>query len=410
MVSKQTSSQVFSSQGSVPGLGPYLLKWLLACICIGISAGTASAIFLASLDLVTTFREHHLQLIAFLPIAGLLIGMLYHYQGGAVEKGNHLLLEEIHEPQKTVPFYMAPFIYISTVVTHLFGGSAGREGTAVQMGGSLADQFALLFKFGKEDRKLILITGIAAGFAAVFGTPLAGIVFGWEVVHLGRFKNKAIVPAIIAAFIADATCTLWGIHHTTYVIPVVPELSVNGILFSVLAGICFGIAARTFIRASHRLTSIFKKYIPYPPLRPFAGGVLLIVILAILGTTKYIGLGIPTIADSFQHLQNSYDFAIKLVLTVLTLSAGFKGGEVTPLFFIGATLGNALSLLLPLPMGLLAGMGFVAVFAGAANAPIACIVMSMELFGTAPGAYIAVACLFASFVAGEGIYAGHGNK
>lgn len=382
----------------------YFLKWLLACTCIGIATGTASAVFLASLDLVTSFRESHILILAFLPLAGFLIGLLYHYRGSVVERGNHLLLEEIHEPQKSLPFYMAPFIYISTVVTHLFGGSAGREGTAVQMGGSLADQFALLFKFGKEDRKLILITGIAAGFAAVFGTPFAGIVFGWEVVRLGRFRNKAIVPTVIAAFIADYTCTLWGIHHTTYLISVVPDIHFTGILLSVLAGICFGCTARFFIWSSHRVTAVFKKYILYPPLRPFIGGVLLVILLSVLGTTKYIGLGIPTIVDSFQHLQNSYDFAIKLALTVLTLSAGFKGGEVTPLFFIGATLGNALSLLLPLPVGLLAGMGFLAVFAGAANAPIACIVMSMELFGTAPGGYIAIACLFASFVSGKGIY------
>lgn len=381
-----------------------LIKWLLASCCIGIAAGTASAVFLASLDWVTTYREQHFQIIVFLPLTGLLIGLLYHYKGSAIEKGNHLLLEEIHEPQKTLPFLMTPFIYISTVLTHLFGGSAGREGTAVQMGGSLADQFALLFKFGKEDRKLILITGIAAGFAAVFGTPLAGIVFGWEVVHLGRIKNRAIPPAILASFIAHYTCLLWGIHHTPYAIPFVPEITVNGILLAVLAGICFGCTARLFIWLSHRMTAAFKKVIAYPPLRPFIGGVLLVIIIAALGTTRYIGLGIPTILDAFQHPQNSYDFALKLALTVLTLSAGFKGGEVTPLFFIGATLGSALSLILPLPVGLLAGMGFVAVFAGAANTPVACIVMSIELFGTAPGGYIAIACMFAGFVSGRGIY------
>lgn len=407
---KQTFLSFFSFQKPESGWVLYSIKWLVACVCIGMAAGTASAIFLASLDYVTVYRESHIQIIAFLPLAGLLIGFLYYYRGGHVEKGNHLLLEEIHTPQKTLPFIMAPFIYITTVVTHLFGGSAGREGTAVQMGASLADQFALLLRFGKEDRKLILITGIAAGFAAVFGTPLAGIIFGWEVVQLGRLKNKAIIPSILAAFLANRTCLFWGIHHTSYIVPVVPEISLSGVWFAVLAGICFGCTSRFFIWSSHLSTRLFKKVIPYPPFRPFIGGVLLILILTVLGTTKHVGLGIPVILDSFYHPQSNYDFAIKLGLTVLTLSSGFKGGEVTPLFFMGATLGSALSLILPLPVGLLAGMGLTAVFAGASNAPLACIVMSMELFGSAPGGYIAIACLFANFVSGKGIYHFHKKK
>ena len=161
----------------------YILRWLLACICLGLAAGLAAAIFLASLDIVTNFRETHVYIIAFLPLAGLLIGLMYHYYGSSVVRGNHLLLEEIHYPNKTLPFIMTPFIYMSTVITHLFGGSAGREGTAVQMGGSIADQLARFFKFDANDRKLILIAGVAGGFSAVFGTPLAGIVFGWEVVE-----------------------------------------------------------------------------------------------------------------------------------------------------------------------------------------------------------------------------------
>jgi H+/Cl- antiporter ClcA len=377
----------------------------LACICIGLAAGFAAAIFLASLDWVTQFRESHVFIIAFLPLAGLLIGMLYYYYGNNVVRGNHLLFEEIHYPQKTLPSIMAPFIYISTIITHLFGGSAGREGTAVQMGGSLADQFARLLKFDESDRKLILIAGIAAGFSAVFGTPLAGIVFGWEVVDIGKVKNRSFIPSAIAAIIADITCKQCGIEHTHYMISWVPQITWQGLLWAVLAGIVFGLVARFFVWSSHQLTHLFSKTIKYPPLRPFIGGVILIICIWSLDTTKYIGLGIPTIVDSFHKSNISYDFAIKLVLTVLTLSSGFKGGEVTPLFFIGATLGNSLVTFIPLPMGLLAGMGFVAVFAAAANAPIACIIMGMELFGRASGGYIAPACLFASFICGKnGIY------
>jgi H+/Cl- antiporter ClcA len=398
----QASTQPASGTNSTRFI--YVCKWIALCACIGIVAGIAAAVFLASLDWVTNYREAHVFIIAFLPLAGLLIGMVYHYKGNHVVKGNHLLLEEIHTPQKTIPFIMAPLIYISTIITHLFGGSAGREGTAIQMGGSIADQFAKRFKFAAADRRLILIAGIAAGFSAVFGTPVAGIVFGLEVVNIGTSKFKALVPSILTAILADLVCTHCGIQHQHYSISFVPHLSVSGILFSVLAGICFGCVARFFSFLSHRTTDLFAQTISYPPLRPFIGGICMVIIIWSMDTTKYIGLGIPTIVSSFYYQQPVYDFFIKLLLTVFTLSAGFKGGEVTPLFFIGATLGNALSLFIPLPMGLLAGMGFAAVFAGAANAPIACIVMSVELFGVAPGGYIAVACVFASFVSGSGIY------
>jgi H+/Cl- antiporter ClcA len=401
----QEATQSVSGKKNYSILFIYLCKWIALCTCIGIVAGVAAAIFLASLDWVTNYRETHVFIIAFLPLAGLLIGMVYHYKGSGVVKGNHLLLEEIHSPQKTIPFIMAPLIYVSTVITHLCGGSAGREGTAIQMGGSIADQFAKQFKFAAADRRLILIAGIAAGFSAVFGTPVAGIVFGLEVVNIGRSKFKALVPSILTAIIADVVCTQCGIRHTHYSISFIPQLSLSGIFFSVLAGICFGCVARFFSFLSHRTTDLFVQTISYPPLRPFIGGICMVIIIWSMDATKYIGLGIPTIVGSFYYQQPVYDFFIKLLLTVFTLSVGFKGGEVTPLFFIGATLGNALSLFIPLPMGLLAGMGFVAVFAGAANAPIACIVMSVELFGVAPGGYIAIACVFASFVSGRSIYA-----
>src|SRR3954471_25055990 len=321
----------------------YIMRWLLACICLGLGAGIAAAIFLASLDFVTNFREAHVYIIAFLPVAGLLIGMVYHYYGTAVVKGNHLLLEEIHYPKKILPFIMTPFIYLSTVITHLFGGSAGREGTAIQMGGSIADQFARLFKFNAQDRKLILIAGIAAGFSAVFGTPVAGIVFGWEVVSIGKIKNRAILPSIITALVADITCKYCGIQHTQYTISFVPDISWEGIGVAIVAGICFGFVARLYTWTLHKLIHLFNKTIPYPPLRPFIGGIILVICIWSLHTTKYIGLGIPTIVESFHTSQPGYDFIIKLVLTVLTLAAGFKGGEVTPLFFIGATLGNAMA-------------------------------------------------------------------
>jgi H+/Cl- antiporter ClcA len=380
------------------------LKWLLFSALLGSLIGSASAFFLVSLNWVTQWRESHLWIIFLLPLAGLIIGLCYYYWGKSVVKGNNLLIEELQQPKNIIPLIMAPLIYGATIVTHLFGGSAGREGTAVQIGGALADQFTRFFKFKPRDRRIILICGISAGFASVFGTPLAGAVFGLEVFVVGSLVYSAILPAFITAVFAHYVCVAWGVGHTHYVIGQIPEMSALNILLALGGGIIFGLAARSFSALNHGLTNLFSK-IKYPPMRPVIGGLVLVAIIYLIGTTKYIGLGIPTISASFAAQQAYYVFAIKLALTALTLSAGFKGGEVTPLFFIGATLGSFLSVFIPLPVGLLAGMGFVAVFAGAANTPLACILMGMELFGTASGMYIALACVTAYLFSGHtGIY------
>ncbi|POY39394.1 chloride channel protein [Solitalea longa] len=392
-------------------LSGYLFKWIFLCLIIGTMAGTASAGFLLSLNWVTDWREQHFWLILFLPVIGLLIGLLYHYYGQDVTKGNNQLLEEFHNPKNIIPFKMAPMIWLSTILTHLVGGSAGREGTAVQMGGSLADQLTHLFKFKPRDRKVILIAGIAAGFASVFGTPLAGTIFGLEVLLVGQLSYAAILPALLSAVIADQTCKAWNVGHTHYHIDLIPGLSAPAILWCVLAGIFFGITAMLFSKLMHKIAAFFKAKVAYAPLRPFYGGIILLMVIGFMHwlvpaySTRYLGLGIPVILESFKQQQAFIDFATKVLFTAFTVGVGFKGGEVTPLFFIGATLGSALSLIIPLPIGLLAGMGFVSVFSGAANTPLACIVMGIELFGAESSVYIAIACIVAFLFSGNsGIY------
>ena len=385
------------------------IKWLAIYILVGGIVGSATAAFLHSLDDVTLFRIDHIWIVNFLPIAGLMIGLIYYYCGGAANKGNNLLLEthqslENGEAKNVVPLKMAPLVFFSTLLTHVVGGSAGREGTAVQMGGAIADQFTNVFKLNAVDRKTLLIIGISSGFAAVFGTPIAGAVFALEVLSIKTIKNNQIFASFIVALIAHYTCLAWQVKHTIYSIPSIPAISVTTLTFAIVAGTIFGLTAFAFTSTGKLFENIFNK-IKFAPLRPFIGGIIIALFIVVFNTTKYIGLGIPSIQDAFVNNAGQYDFAIKLILTSFTLSAGFKGGEVTPLFFIGATLGNILIWFIPLPMALLAGMGFVAVFSGASNCVIASIVLGIELFGIKAGVYVGLASVAAYFTSGpNGIY------
>lgn len=379
----------------------FVMKWLFVTAIIGILVGCASAFFLQTLEWATQFRENHLWIIVFLPLAGFLVGLLYHYFGKDVEAGNNILLETIREPKKTILFKMAPLVYLGTIITHFFGGSAGREGTALQMAAAIADQFSKPLRLSVDDRKILIISAIAAGFGSVFGTPFAGTIFGLEVSLTGKIKYKALFPAISASIIADLVTKSLNTHHTEYIISFVPSISFLNIVYAVIAGLFFGVCAAFFSKTIHKTGDFFKSKISYAPLRPLIGGIIVLLSVWLMGTTKYLGLGIPTILDSFSQQLPAYDFALKAIITIITLASGFKGGEVTPLFFIGATLGNALGYFIPLPLALLAGMGFVAVFAGATNTPIACSIMALELFGIECGVYVVIACVVSYFFSGQ---------
>ncbi|OCB78429.1 voltage-gated chloride channel family protein [Flavobacterium crassostreae] len=382
-----------------------VFKWGLICALLGFMSGSASAFLLVSLEWAATIRENHLWIIAFLPLGGLFIGLSYHYYGAVAVKGNNLLLQEYQTPSTKIPLIMAPLVLLGTIITHLFGGSAGREGTAVQMGGAIADQFTSWFKLNQTDRKSIIILGISAGFASVFGTPLAGAIFALEVVYFSKISIQSAILALVVAYFAHFTVAFWQVEHTHYGISSVPDWSLKTLLCVLIVSILFGLAAMLFARSTHYWGALFAKKITYAPLRPMVGGILIAITLYGIGTTKYIGLGVPSIVDSFITPSNYYDFLLKIIFTGFTLGAGFKGGEVTPLFFIGATLGSSLSIVFPLPIALLAGMGFVAVFSGATHTPIACTVMGIELFGLQSGLYIGIACLVAYLASGSvGIY------
>ncbi len=393
-------------------------RLLLMLTAMAAVVGSLCAAFLWSLDAATHARFAQPWLLFLLPLGGAAVSLLYRWLGQSVEAGNNLLIDQIHEPGGGIPLRMAPLIFAGTVISHLFGGSAGREGTAVQLGGSVASTAARLARLDAAGLRLMLMAGIAAGFGAVFGTPLAGAIFALEVLAVGRIEMTALIPCLIAALVGDWVCGLWGIHHTAYRIPFMAwpngAAPLDPLLVgkAALAGVAFGLAGLTFAEANHALGGWLKKVIPHPALRSMLGGVAVIGLTYAVGTRAYLGLGVwspdptmPTIAGFFTGPAGSWDWALKLVFTVVTLSSGFKGGEVTPLFFIGAALGNALGVAMGAPVDLFAGLGFVAVFAGAANTPLACTIMGMELFGATHMVPLAVACFVACLCSGHnGIY------
>ncbi len=398
----------------------HLVKWSVLGGAVGILAGVASATFLVLLALATETREANIWLLGLLPLAGVAIGLAYHYRGGRAAEGNNLILDEVHgladhlrapTPREGVPLRMAPFVLVGTVVTHLFGGSAGREGTGIQMASSLGDTFSRALRLGPEDRRILLIASIAGGFGSVFGVPLAGTVFALEVQSVGRMRYEALVPALTAAIVgdrvADAIFVVTGLPHAP-----TPTVALEGIPLDpaliglvALAGLAFALASILFSEMLYGFRRMYRIAIRWSPARPLVGGLIVIALTLLVGTTDYLGLSLPLIERSYEGDVIAGAFLLKIVFTTLTVGAGFQGGEVTPLFVIGATLGAALATPLGVPPELLAAVGLVAVFAGATNTPLACTVMGVELFGSEAFVYLAVGCVVSYvFSAHRGIY------
>ncbi|WP_212004368.1 voltage-gated chloride channel family protein [Chitinophaga sp. HK235] len=400
-----------------------LLRWTVLVLPVAIMVGSLVALFLWLLDKATHYRFDNEWLLYLLPLAGVLIYWLYRLGGKNAEKGNNLIMDEIHQPGGGVPARMAPLVLLTTVITHLFGGSAGREGTAVQIGGSVAGWIGKKLGLTARDIRILLMTGIAAGFGAVFGTPIAGTVFALEVLAIGAMRYDALVPCLIAAVLADIVCSSWGISHTHYHIlytgvssSFIPFLKTDFLLLVkvILAGVAFGLTGFLFSWLIHTIKYNANAYIKIPWLIPVVGGVVVILLCYIVGTRDYLGLGVYSqspdgisIVNAFSNTGTISDWSWlwKLIFTAITLGMGFKGGEVTPLFFMGATLGHTLALLLGAPVDLFAGLGFIAVFAGATNTPLACTLMGVELFGANNVLYYAIACFTAYYFSGHsGIY------
>lgn len=382
-----------------------ILRRIFLSLLAGALAGLAAALILFSLEWATRLRTEYPVLIWSLPVAGLMTGYVFHRYGKSIAGGNSLILDEIHQPQKIIPVRLAPMVFVSTVATHLFGGSAGREGTAVQMGATLADQVATFFRVRPEERKILLMAGAGAGFGAGIGAPFAGMIFGMEVIHIGRLKFFAWLECLVAAF-AGYGVTLW-LHAPHSVFTRVAVVSYNTKTFIAVAflGMLCGLVAWIFVKLTHVFEKGLARLTTVDALKPFLAGILIVVLYHAEGSFQYAGLGIPVIQQALVQPAEAHVFVLKILFTVLTVGAGFKGGEFVPLVYIGTTLGSALSLYLPVDTQILAALGFAAVFAGAANTPLACTLMVMEIFGAPMAGYGFLACFFSYHFSGHrGIY------
>ncbi len=386
-----------------------MMVWCLLAIVIGILSGMASTLFLHSVDWAIDIRRSHEWMILFLPVVGFLVAWFYKVYGREVENGNNLIIDEIHTPTKTIPFRMVPMIFVGAVISHLFGASVGREGAAVQMGAGISDQFSKFLGRFYTNRKLILMMGMSAGFASVFGAPISGAIFGFEVLFIGTLVYDALLPCLVAAIAGFYTTVLLGVVHVPYFHMEFPQISIVGIFSAIAAGVIFGLTAKLFVWSIHKVKDLYKKKISNNLIPPVIGGVIMVICFYAFQSDRYHNLGEEIIRASFTQHVYPWDFLGKIFMTATAVGSGFKGGEVMSLFYIGATLGNTLSYILPIDYPILAALGFVSVFAGAANTPIASVILAFELFGPGISVYAALAIVASYLFSGDhGIY--HSQK
>ena len=382
-----------------------LSKWVLCGGILGIVVGSASAFLINFNNYLTDVREANPNTLFFLPLGGVVIGYIYMYYGKGSRKGNDLILEHIHHGQGEVPLRMGPIVYFCTFITHLLGGSTGREGAAIQMGASISEAVNRLFNIHKIDRRILIISGISGGFGSAFGAPLAGTIFGMEAVVIGRTKYEALVPCFVASFVGHYVATAWGIQHEHFIIHSVPEINTINILKIVGLSIIFGLVSVLYSQLRHEVKRLSDKYLKNLMTRAFLGGLIIVGLTYLIGSRDYLGRGLPMVNKAFEGQVPAFAFLAKIVFTAITMGTGFRGGEVIPLFFIGSTLGNTLSNTIGLPPSFLAAIGMIAVFSGAANTPISAFLLSIEMYEGKGISYFFMACIISFIFSGHhGIY------
>lgn len=360
------------------------VKWLLFGAAIGLIVGTAASCFGLALGLVNGLRGEYPLLKLGLPVGGLAIVFLYRFFKNHSDKGTNTVVASLHS-SVDIPGKMAPLIFVSTVITHLFGGSAGREGAALQLGGSIANVIGRTVKLNDDDRRTVIMCGMSAGFSALFGTPMAAAVFSMEVVRVGSMQYSAFVPCVVAAITGNFVAKWFQLPPEVFPFTNVPELSPVSFAQILLFAVAAALVSILFCVALHEAEHLYEKHLKNPYLRIAVGGIAIVGLTFLLGTDLYLGSGMGIIEEIFHHGGSVewYTFLLKLLFTALTIGAGFKGGEIVPSFTVGAAFGCCVAGLFGLPVELVTACGMVGVFCGVTNSPMTALLISFELFGFA---------------------------
>lgn len=384
------------------------VKWVIFAILVGTIVGLCGSAFYFGMSYVTFLRTAHPWLILLLPAGGLVIVGLYHLFHDEKDTGTNLVISAIHSGDE-LPFRMAPLIFISTLITHLFGGSAGREGAALQMGGSIGNALGRLFRFDEKDKHVMIMCGMSAAFSALFGTPMAAAIFPMEMVSVGVMYYIALVPCVISSLVAHGIAVSFGVSNELFLIGEVPAFGIlSSVKISVLAILC-ALVSILFCVILHQTGHLYKKLFKNPYLRVFAGGCLVVLLTCLVGSQSYNGTGINIIENCINGTVRPEAFLLKMIFTALTLGAGYKGGEIVPSFFTGAAFGCLFGNLLGFSPTLCTAVGMTSVFCGVTNSPITSLLISFELFGYDGMPYFLLATAFSYMLSGYfGLY--HSQK
>jgi H+/Cl- antiporter ClcA len=384
------------------------LKWILFAVISGALIGSAGTFFYLCLSFVNLVRSKNPWLIWLLPVAGLLIVGAYQLLRDEDDPGTNLVLSAIHSGDR-LPVRMAPLIFFSTLVTHLFGGSAGREGAALQLGGSIGNGLGTLFRFEEKDRNIMIMCGMSAAFSALFGTPMAAAIFAMEVVSVGVFYYAALLPCVIAALVAQAVALSFGVGPERFLLASVPSFTLRTALMTSLLAVLCALISILFCIVLHQAEHLYRRFLKNPYLRIFAGGCLVLLLTLLVGDHRYNGAGISIIEACMEGEVLPEAFLVKMIFTALTIGAGYKGGEIVPSFAVGASAGCLFGSLTGFSPQLSTAIGMGAVFCGVTNCPLTALLISFEMFGYEGMPYFLLAVAFSNLLSGYfGLY--HSQK
>jgi H+/Cl- antiporter ClcA len=349
-------------------------------------------------------REQNPFIIYLLPLAGLAIVATYHFMHNDNDGGTNLVISAVHSGDK-IPLRMTPSIFISTTLTQLFGGSAGREGAALQIGGSIGNSLGKFFRFDEKDTHVVIMCGMSAAFSTLFGTPMAAAIFPMEMVSVGVMYYMALVPCVVSSLVAHGITVLLGITSESFFVTGIPSLElVASLKIVLLASICAFLSI-AFCVLLHKTEHLYKKFLKNCYLRIFVGGCSIVLLTILIGNNDYNGAGMHTIAQAIEGHVVPEAFLLKMLFTALTIGAGYKGGEIVPTFFVGATFGCLMGQILGLSPSFCAAIGMIALFCGVTNCPISSLLISFELFGYAGMPYYLLAVAFSYMLSGYfGLY------